>query len=346
MATAAPEVESPKYSVHADAANLFAFLKDSFFKMPRFVQVIGWMVFLFLFVFLVLYPLLGITYYEGHIVSLGIDQHKKPLPTDAVGIQVYKGDSTTTNDHGEFTLGVHTPDIPFVSVDFTFQSELGRETVSLPAPTPFVSLFNPNRKKIFYVPASTVTDKSGLFVKHYFLDEAEAREALRQSIVGESNSKTSMDSIPSFDDLNDLPSTVYAAEKVSGRNYLLRIRELKVPGRKSTEAYFDVRIDGRTTHFDNLPNASSPASRDLTVYGDMPARFDALSLPIPETARRVDISMFERKGFFQKDSLIGAVALDIGPEKVSKPISVVGGGMETTLELLPAMAMSCTAVTD
>ena len=59
MAAGAKPTPRPKYSMEAQAVSLFAFLKLTFSKMPKAVQVFGWIVFLFLFVFLVLYPIVG-----------------------------------------------------------------------------------------------------------------------------------------------------------------------------------------------------------------------------------------------------------------------------------------------
>src|SRR6266498_4552625 len=84
------------YVVEAQAATLFAFLKQTFFQMPLLVQVTGWLVFLALFVFLVLYPILGITYFQGKIISLadeGGDATTKP----EFGMRVYREIPTSTN---------------------------------------------------------------------------------------------------------------------------------------------------------------------------------------------------------------------------------------------------------
>jgi tetratricopeptide (TPR) repeat protein len=344
----------PRYSVHADATNIFAFLKDSFFKMPRPVQVIGWLVFLLLFVFLVLYPLLGITYYEGRVVYITIGQEKKPQMAAAPGIKIQKGASTITNEEGEFTMGVRMPNIPFVDVDFDFTYEKQTETVSLPMPGPFISLFNPNPRKIYYVPASNVPHKSGLYIKHYFLNEVEARDALNKSLVGASpggNGSSPSEPLSARSRSGtgiSMIGTVYAAgPALNKRNYTLWLEELRIPGRNSSaEVYFDARIDGRSMHFDSLPDAKSPESRDLTVYGDTPVRFDALTIPLPQETHRVEIAMFERKSFWEKNTLLGTVGFDISPDKVSKEMTLSDSNVQATLKLLPAVALACTTATE
>jgi hypothetical protein len=76
-----------KYSLEVQASSLFGFLKQTFSQMPRTVQVIGWLVILMLFAFLVLYPLLGITYLQGKIVPLSEDRNAKSL---VKGVRVSK----------------------------------------------------------------------------------------------------------------------------------------------------------------------------------------------------------------------------------------------------------------
>lgn len=343
---ASPAPQKVPYSLHTDASSLFRFLKDTFFKMPKAVQVFGWIVFLLLFVFLVLYPLLGITYYEGRVVSLTIGQDKKPHMTPGAGIRIHKEGTTTTNEQGEFIVGIHTPDIPFVKIDFDFSDGSETETVSIPTPAPFVSLFNPNRRKIFYVPSSTVQAEDGLYIQHYFLDEAEARKALN-ILAGSSSSLTDARPADSGQAIGHLaPDTVYASSPPSSnRSYTLRLDEIRIKGRQeTTEVYFGVKIDGQSTHIEGLPDAQSPEIQDVSVLGDTPTRFDALSVPISNGARHVEISMFERKSFFQRDPLIGTVGLDINGDKVTKAVALAGGGMELTVKLLPAVALACTSV--
>ena len=56
------------YEARADS--IFSFLRDTFSQMPKPIQVIGWLILLFLFVFLVLHPIIGITYFEGRVTTL------------------------------------------------------------------------------------------------------------------------------------------------------------------------------------------------------------------------------------------------------------------------------------
>lgn len=159
MATPAPARQrEPRYAVQVQATTIFKFLSSTFFQMPRPVQVIGWIVFLLLFIYLVLSPALGITYYQGKIEQLAFD-HKTGRPTYSTisGLTVTKGSSVVTNKDGEFTFAGRWPYIPFRPVEFTIEDQtLGAEEVSIPTPSPIISMFNPNPQKIFYVPSSTV----------------------------------------------------------------------------------------------------------------------------------------------------------------------------------------------
>ena len=128
----------------AQANSIFGFLKETFFKMPTYIQVVGWLVFLALFVFLVLYPLLGITYYQGKVTNLSLNSDGKAArPTQESRLRIYRGRATRTNGAGEFTLPVRVPNIPMLRLDFDFGEEGQAETVSLPAQWPFLSMFLP-----------------------------------------------------------------------------------------------------------------------------------------------------------------------------------------------------------
>jgi tetratricopeptide (TPR) repeat protein len=350
MAAAAPARPKPvKYSVHTDATNLFKFLTSTFSQMPKSVQIIGWFVFLLLFVYLVLYPMLGITYYEGKIMLWSLDPKTgKPIaPAPLPGITVKQGHSVVTNTDGEFTFAGRWPYIPFNSVDFWIEDPgvLG-EQVSIPTPRPLVSMFNPNVQTIFFVPSSTRTDAGGL-PQHYFLDSKSAKAALDQSI--QANAPQVPPAHPaSFTPAapRSLLSNVYASSLISaGRNFTLRLREAKVSGIPSeAQVYLDIRIDGQPFHSSTIPDATSSESRDLTVIADTPLRLDSLYLPVPERAHRVDISMIERKSFLQRDPLIGTVSLDLDAKKTGIYPALRGGNLELTLELLPPASLRCVTV--
>ncbi len=295
MATPAPAKQSAaRYSLHSEAASLFRFLTGTFFQMPKPIQVVGWLVFLLLFVYLVLYPILGITYYEGQLETLSFDQQGNRVSSRTSQATVSKDNKVVTNQEGAFTLAVHRPYVPFISVEFMIEAPgVPAEDVFIPAPMPFVSLFNPNSRKIYCVPSSKFA------------------------------------------------STSSSAE----RNYTLRLREAKVSGiDRAAQVYLDIRVDGQPLRLSNLPDASSSELRDLTVFAGNPVRFDSLYLPIPERARRVEISMIERKSFYQKDPLIGTVSFALDPEKTGTLTRLAGGNMELTVELLPPMSLKCVTV--
>jgi tetratricopeptide (TPR) repeat protein len=348
MATAAQNRQEPvKYSVHAEATNLFKFLTGTFFQMPKPVQVLGWLVFLMLFLYLVLYPILGITYYEGQVETLSFDQQGNRVPSRTQGASIKKGNKVLTNEDGEFTLGVHWPYVPFTSVEFKVEAPgVPPEDISIPAPRPFVSLFNPNLRKIYCVPNSKEADANGL-AKRFFLDLKEATNALDKGKLAngpESSLAQPVDSIPTV--RPSLIPTVYAAGSISAvRNYTLRLREAKVSGiDRAAKVYLDIRVDGQPFGGDSFPDPSSSELRDLTVFAGSPVHFDSVYLPIPVSVRRVDISMIERKSFYQRDPLIGTVSFALDPKKTGTLLHLTGGNMELTLELLPPASLKCMTV--
>lgn len=147
-----------------------------------------------------------------------------------------------------------------------------------------------------------------------------------------------------------LISVAYAATvaptRSSERAYVLRLREARVHNiGGEVQVYLDIRIDGQPFRSSNLPDASSPESRDLTVLGDVPLHFDSVYFSVPEHARRVDISMIERKSFLQKDPTIGAVSLALDPQVADSTPVLRGGSLELTLEVLPPTALRCVTVT-
>ncbi len=343
MATPAPAKQSAaRYSLHSEAASLFRFLTGTFFQMPKPIQVVGWLVFLLLFVYLVLYPILGITYYEGQLETLSFDQQGNRVSSRTSQATVSKDNKVVTNQEGAFTLAVHRPYVPFISVEFMIEAPgVPAEDVFIPAPMPFVSLFNPNSRKIYCVPSSKVP------WKRYFLDLKEATEALDKSKrdgASLTSSALPPDSITNEHD-SLLPVVFASTSSSAERNYTLRLREAKVSGiDRAAQVYLDIRVDGQPLRLSNLPDASSSELRDLTVFAGNPVRFDSLYLPIPERARRVEISMIERKSFYQKDPLIGTVSFALDPEKTGTLTRLAGGNMELTVELLPPMSLKCVTV--
>lgn len=338
-----------KYSAHSESANLFKFLTGTFFQMPKPIQIIGWISFLLLFVYLVLYPMLGITYYEGKVVTISFDEQHKPHLAYAMGTVVTKGSKAVTNEQGEFTLGVHSPYIPFTYVDLSFTppGATGSEDVSIPAPKPFVSLFNPNLRKIYYVPGSNVSDPSGLYVRHYFLNVTEARKALVDSGLSADGSPRRIS--PSGAGKAGRTGSVHVVEAATLNSpttaYTLRFRELSIANIESAaEVYFEISVDGQSLRFQDLPDIDSSELRDLTVLAGSPTRFDALYIPVSKYAHRIDISVRERRSFLQRDPFIGTVHLDLTPDSIGKVIPLSGGAMELSIEVLPPAAIVCATV--
>jgi hypothetical protein len=278
---ATPTASDPKYAVNVEASNLFKFLTATFAQMPRPVQVIGWLVFLLLFVYLVLYPMLGVTYYEGKIKRLALDPKtgNPALPAPEANFIVKKGSSVVTNTDGEFTFAGHWPYIPFTSVKFWIEFPgVVKEEVAIPAPRPLISLFNPNLRELFYVPSSTARDANNL-PQYFFQDLKTAVDALEKSKEGATSPSTpAASAAPIHRSLLSVFPVAYAAVvPLSGRNYTVRLREARVSGiGRTAQVYLDIRIDGQAFSAPQLPDATTAESRDLTVFADTPVRFDSL----------------------------------------------------------------------
>ena len=336
---------NPSYSYEAQAKSLFDFLKKTFFQMPKGIQILGWLVFLFLFVFLVLYPLLGISYFQGKVVRITQNENGERTMYAEKGLRIYRGATTYTNEDGEFTMPVRVPYLPFVDVDFDFGEGEQRELVSLSGPPPLVSLFNPNRKKIFYVPGSMEKDKFGI-AKHYFLNAREACEAIKnEPVFDEDNSpQNSVDELSILYERSHMSGMLYAMEKVYVEpKYTLCIREINVLDlKKSKEVYFDIVMDDQSMRFDNIPHASSSKSKRLTVFPDIPVKFRDLDIPLSVGEHHIRITILEAR--LIGETKVGSVGFRIGPDEVGSVFEAAGDNLELKLELLPPVALGFMAI--
>ena len=333
-----PTQSKVKYSVDAQATNIFGFLKQTFFKMPRPVQVIGWLVFLLLFVFLVLHPILGITYFQGKVVSFKLDKDGKPVTYMERGLRVHKGSTTYTNEYGEFTLAVRVPNIPMLTVDFDFGESEHVEVVSLPGPLPFVSLFNPNAQKIYHVPGSRIHNRFGV-AKRYFIDEGEASKAFKETVLVE-HPVSKRDSVAVHNGLRQSGVAYAAEQRDTGLMYTLRLREIRItdPSYKTSEIYFEIRVDGTPIRLKNIPGADSRQVDRLTIPSGIPLRFQDMDVPLPKTLQRVEIVAFASRMF--GNTAVGSVAFQLARDHVGKTFKEVGKNLELAFELLPAVAIN------
>jgi tetratricopeptide (TPR) repeat protein len=322
--------------VDVSASSIFDFLKQTFGQMPRAVQVIGWLVFLLLFTFLVLYPLLGVTYVQGKIVPLSDDKTPRSL---VGGVRVAHGQPTVTNDDGDFTLAVRVPNLGVLSLDVHVADEL----LQISVPFPFVALFNPNPSKIYFVPGSTARNKLGK-PQSYFLDAAEATNAYRQ--VRERTGKVSGGG--AVDSPRDAPFTLVAKAEAMERRYdvptyTLRVLELQVNGgARVNEVFFQIRLDGAAVAVEGIPSASSRAVDRLTAVRGVPMRFGELGIPLKNPTGRVELDLLTR-GFFRPDK-IASIVVDLGKRSVGERFRVDGEQATATVEVLPPVAIGTIGV--
>jgi tetratricopeptide (TPR) repeat protein len=332
----------PKYSIQAEEQSLFAFLKQAFFKMPSAVRVFAYLVFLFLFTFLTLYEFLGFTYYEGKVIYVAVNQQNPSMGIrDARpprGMRVFKGDRDAyVNERGEFVIGIRSITIPFLTVNFDFDdgSPEGEETVPIPTPLPVVSLFNPNEREIYYVPGNTLREADDT-IRHYFLDRKEAHEALKKSLQ---KSQPASSALPATE---FTPSIVHAAEPApSGRTYFLALRQLKVSGNDddALDIYFEVRIDGLPVRVEKLATIDSSELSRVKISHDAPYQFSDVSIRIPETAGQVEIAVFQRRGLFQKDQLVGSLGLQPRNTGIG-PVTLSNASMQLNADFFPPIAVA------
>ncbi len=332
-----------RYSIHAEGQSLFAFLKQTFSQMPIAIRVFAYLVFLFLFSFLTLYEFLGITYYEGQVIYVyrmqGSGEIKEGYPPQ---LRIVKGKSTTTNEHGEFFMGIHSMIVPFMDVDFDFEDSSSQmETVSIPAPVPIVSLFNPNERAIYYVPGNTVKDPDG-GIRHYFLGRREAREALKKSLQASSQASSAL---PPTTRLL-FPGIVHAGiSMVRERSYYLTLRQFRLTGRgvDGLDVYFEVTVDGSRVRVDRLPTVDSSELSHIEVSRDEPYHFSDVTVAIPESAHYVEIAVFQHRSFLQKDIVVGSVGLQPKNTGVGD-VTLSGGSIQIDAQLSPPISIATASV--
>ncbi len=340
MPKASPAEGKAKYAIEAQAANLFAFLRQTFSQMPRSVQVVGWLVMLLLFVFLVLHPIIGITYFSGKVVTFKRDKEGHTIMATERGLRIHKGITTYTNDEGEFTVAVRVPNIPMLAAEFDLGSGEGKEIVSLPGPLPFVSMFNPNTRKIYYVPGSNLTDIFGV-AKRFFLDPDEARKALGAGHGEKSEGpRDGHSAISSFvlEQLRNSGVAHAAEQQFREPMYTLRLRELKLSGISSSakEIYFDILVDGASVQVRDFPHAGSRKADYLTVFGGVPLRLQDMDIPLLKPFHRVDIAV--RSSGLIKDQTLGSAVWQLRPDDVGKTFTQTGKNLELMLEFMPPVA--------
>lgn len=330
-----------KYSIHAEQQSLFAFLKEAFFKMPSPVRIFAYLVFLFLFSFLTLYEFLGVTYYEGRIFYVSLQNPQDPnseikdLPPPR-GMRVFKdAREAFANERGQFVIGIRNVTVPLLKVNFDFYDPTGSEMVPIPSPLPLVSLFNPNERAIYYVPGNKIKEADGS-VRHYFLDRREAHNALQRSVPKPQPAKLEALPVPSV----FAPAVVYAAEP-DGRSYYLALRQLKISsGRDDTlDVYFEVRIDGAQVSVDGLPSVNSSELSRPKISRNESYSFDNVIIRIPETANHVEVAAFQRSRFLRKDLVLGSVGIEPRNTGVGQ-VTLSDGKVQLGAELFPPVCTS------
>ena len=335
----------------AQANSIFAFLKLTFFKMPRYIQIVGWLVFLALFVFLVLYPLLGITYYQGKVTKLSLNPDDGTArTTQESGLRIYRGRVTRTNGAGEFTLPVRVPNIPLLRLDFDFGEEGLAETVSLPAQWPFVSMFLPNPfTKIYYVPGSRIETELGT-VRQYFIDVKEAKAALVSSQPTESDGTlgTAGRRPPALLSFSNFLAPTLHAEPAPATyprpTPTLRLSRLLLQDTAEfddvEDVYFEVSINGNVIDLERLPNAKSPRADYVPLFKGIPLELTDTDIPLPSLEGIVTLRVFAYR-FLLSDRELGSLEVVLDPQGIGTVQTLTAGVLEAEFSLLPPVAIGC-----
>lgn len=319
----------------AQASSIFSFLRVTFSQMPRPVQVIGWLILLLVFVILVLHPLLGVTYFEGRVTTLAWKESGEPTSRWEPNLRVERNRHTYTNEGGQFIIPVRVPYVPFVDVEFHFGVDDIQELVSLPRPIPFVSLFNPNESKIYYVPSSKTMGPLGT-PQRFFVDHIEARKAFESSQEKPTPTPPSIATLLSR--LTIVNEAAAAALRFQQPTYTLRIDEILLDARESAyEIFFKILVDGNEIMLDSVPNAESPKIDQFTIFSGIPFRFDALGIPLIGAEHRIEISAWSA-GIF-RDSQLGSLVFDLDKSRVGQEFREIGEGLEVNLKLFPAVSI-------
>lgn len=333
------EPQGPRYSLQTQADSIFGFLRQTFNQMPRSVQVFGWLVFLFLFVLLILYPLFGITYFQGKVIVLAIDEEARP---SARGLRVVKGIHTYTNDEGEFTLALRLPSIPLLTIDFDIGDPKHKQVLSIPTQLPFVSLFDPNARKIYYVPSSKTRDKFDQ-IQYYFLDGDEAARAFKNSTKQGGEARifpVSSSALPQLA-LSDwaIRSARAAEERYDAPKYTLRFHQFRLPNMRedAVEAFFGIRMNGRPVELPGIPTTNTRTIDRLTLVAGAWVRVDEFDIPLPSPNVTVDVDVFS--GGIFRSSNIASITVPVAKASVGQKFRLEGQNISVECELLPPVAI-------
>lgn len=303
--------------------------------MPRWVQVIGWLVILFLFVILVLYPLLGINYFQGTVIEMTRDQNsgqRKNVRVAKLRVHQSSGGISFTNDDGEFTIAVRGPILPSTGTDFSVGDPTAEQDFTLPAPWPFISLFNPNLRKIFRVPLG-----DGL---HYYLDQKEAESTLQRKpseLKSQNRNRSTFGGIFS-------PRAVLAAAPPAEPGFTMHVNLLQIENIPASDIYFRIRVNGSETHIDSVPDATSPSSKRLSVDAK-PIVLDDFDIPIGSQRAQVEIGVLTKRLFGEQQlGLASLVVEPASPSQVGELKTIRQANFLIRYEILPPVALGCSGI--
>jgi len=330
--------QSSAYEARADS--IFSFLQKTFSQMPKTVQVIGWLILLLLFVFIVLHPIIGITYFEGRVTTLTFNSERTAISRPEQNLRVERGRHTFTNERGQFIIPARVPYVPFIDVEFDFGSNEIQELVSLPRPIPFISLFNPNESKIYYVPSSKKLGPLGT-PQRFFVDAAEAREAFEEK--SKKSTPTQPSSTSLLRRLTPFSDAFAAAKRWDLPTHTLRIDELLLnTGQSVHEVYFEILVDGSSLNVDGVPNASSRKIDHITIFSGVPFKSDVLDIPLIGNEHRVELKVWSASFF--KDHQLGSVVFELDQNRVGQEFREIGERLELKLQLFPPVSLNSVSV--
>jgi tetratricopeptide (TPR) repeat protein len=319
---------------------IFKFLRDTFNQMPMPVRVFGWVTLLFLFLILVLHPVLGITYFQGKVTVLQINDRRETEPQPGKSIKIQKETHTFTNEEGEFIIPVRAMTLPLMRVKFDFIVGDHRETVPLPAPVPLLSLFDVNAATVWYVPGSKRRDRLGA-VQRYFTEVNEAASAIKELTASTSPNVALAYSSLARSGVLSLPvlGVAYAATVDSEDHAVVRVRRIRMTSNTAAqEIDVDIAIDNKPVR----PSTNHGSYSTVLIEG-IAAGLRNLDLPLPKVGSQVQLRLFTKRSWFARSEL---ASVTFQPERIEpgKVITVQGKDVQVETEVLPPVSLKSTAV--
>ena len=331
------------------------FLWQQFQRMPRWVQVITYLVVL-VFSFDLVAHLYSPVHLHGEVrVYQAADQVQNgtPRPYWHNGTDHFIAHGlikSATNRYGDFVIPLGRRFLPQVLNTFALKTAPPRGSIdddNVPTQELRVWRFFPTANAslpLYYVPDSQEMNARG--PQKYFLKPEDATAAYEKNTTAASSAtdahQTSISPI-------QFPAAIasLAAQETDGPHRLLRLATLDFPLVDSNmSVYFEVTVDDRIATSSDLPQADSLPASDLRLGpSERRFRFDAVAVPIPTDGAQVTLAAMRRRFWSVFDSTLATCSVDVSqqPPGESFECESPGGTMTASLEIIPALRIDYVA---